>query len=84
MNELHFRLDPDRITIDDMIHFETHERSWEWIAGMLARMARDEHGVPLAYDDAIVLVRRLTLPQANQAIQQIFEQVSLPKVSDTA
>lgn len=83
MSELHLRLDAERITLDDMIHFETKQQSWAWIAGLLARMARDEHGVPLPHDDAMALVRQLTITEANQAMQSLLESVAVPKATDS-
>lgn len=85
MTEIHIKLDPDKVTLWDMEQFEGDgKRRWTWIVDLLSRMAHDEHGVPLPYEDAKSEIRKLTLPQANHYVQQLLESASVPKVTDTA
>lgn len=81
MTDLHLKLDSELLTLEDMENFEAKRVSWTWVASILARMARDEHGVPLPHDDAMAIVRQLTLPEANRAVEQLLESVTVPKAS---
>lgn len=81
MTDLHLKLDAELLTLEDMENFEAKRVSWTWVTNILARMARDEYGVPLPHDDAMAIVRQLTLPEANRAVEQLLESVTVPKAS---
>lgn len=85
MTTIHVKLDPDKVTLWDMEQFEgDRSRRWTWTIDLLSRMAHDEYGVPIPYEDAKREIRKLTLAEANAYVEQLLESASVPKANGTA
>lgn len=82
MSELHLKLDSNLITLEDTLRAESKEFTWPWVARLLARMAIDDQGKPMEYDDAIAIIGKLTLAEASEWLNRLLETQTVPKVSE--
>lgn len=81
---IHVKPDPDIITVNDLIQLQSGDTKIDFLVDLLARMARDEYGVPLPAADAEKCLRTLSLTEFRGLVERLTETIggeTVPKAS---
>lgn len=77
---IHVKPDPDIITVNDLIQLQSGDTSVEFLVSLLAKMARDEYGVPLPHEDAERYLRGLSLTEFRRLVESLGQTLELETV----